>query len=399
MTESPVKNPYRPGAATTPLHLAGRDQHISRFRKALAAAPEIPANVRITGLRGVGKSVLLQAFEKKANDLGWASLRLQVEPRVNREEVLTRELGAALAQTAERLSRASRLRARIGNVVDAGRRIVTVSYEDLTFGLGGNSEPSKALSRALFDAAERSQETSHSGLVLLLDEAQLLRDEPRAKEFPLSTLLAAVNVIQEAQIPLALVLCGLPPLRANLQRARTYSERMFRGEEVGALSGNPGPARDAFVRPLDNTGVTADEALIGRVLTEVEGYPYFLQLWGAELWDASTEAGTSALTTGLLDQIEGDIYERLDREFYTGRLDVLTPSEQDLILASAGCTYPPLRVSELQTKTDKSEGNINVLMGRLVSEGVVYRTSKGVYEYTAPRFHDYLNRQRSKRSQ
>ncbi|MEJ7690522.1 MAG: hypothetical protein WKF76_08920 [Nocardioidaceae bacterium] len=92
-------------------------------------------------------------------------------------------------------------------------------------------------------------------------------------------LVAAVNALQEAGLPLALVMCGLPTLRANLQRARTYSERMFRGEHIGELEGNPGPARDAFVEPLKETGLVAEEALIARVLDEVEGCPFFIQLW------------------------------------------------------------------------------------------------------------------------
>lgn len=205
-------------------------------------------------------------------------------------------------------------------------------------------------------------------------------------------LVAAINALQEMGLPIALVLCGLPTLRANLQRARTYSERMFKGEFIGALEGNPGAARDAFVVPLNTTGIKADEDLIDRVLKEVEGYPYFIQLWGAELWESLIETGSSAFTTKLLDVVEPQIYARLDEDFYAGRVDTLTPSEQDLLMDTADCPYPPLRTADIRARSNKSDGNINVLMGRLTDQGVIYREQKGTYMYTAPKFDSYLRR-------
>lgn len=271
------------------------------------------------------------------------------------------------------------------------RRVLGVQYDDITLSLGGSKQLD--VSRNLYDTVEAALDTGHEGFALLLDEAQVLRDDTtRGGEHPLSMLVAAVNALQEAGLPLALVLCGLPTLRTNLQRARTYSERMFRGEVIAELAGNPGPARDAFVKPLAGTAVTAEETLVSRVLGEVEGYPFFIQLWGAELWEAAQDAGTTRFTPGLLDAIEQDIYDRLDQEFYAGRVETLTPSEQDLLLATAHCPYPPLRTSDIRTRSSKSEGNVNVLMGRLTDQGVLYRTQKGVYEYTAPKFHEYLQR-------
>ena len=387
-------NPYRPGAATPPLHLAGREPQLKRFPKVLAGAPEIPGNVRLTGLRGVGKSVLLKEYEQLARAQGWAVMRHQVEPRHNTEQALAELVAGSVAVATTRLSRARRVRAAVTEAVEVGRRVLgSVTFEDVTVSLGGARQSELDVSRNLFDAVEAALDTGHEGFALLLDEAQVLRDETaRDGEHPLSLLVAAVNSLQEAGLPLALVVCGLPTLRANLQRARTYSERMFRGEVIGALEGSPGPARDAFVLPLDSTGISVDEALVRRVLEEVEGYPFFIQLWGAELWEAAQDAGVQHFSRALLDSIEGDIYRRLDDEFYAGRVETLTPSEQDLLLATASCPYPPLRTADLRTRTNKSDGNVNVLMGRLTDSGVLYRVSKGIYEYTAPKFHEYLVR-------
>jgi hypothetical protein len=165
---------------------------------------------------------------------------------------------------------------------------------------------------------------------------------------------------------------------------------MFRGEEISRLAGSE--AAEALVRPLDDTGITAGEALVNRVVAEVEGYPFFIQLWGAELWEAAHLAGVDCFDTLLLDSVEPDIYHRLDIDFYDGRVESLTQAEQDLLMTTAGCPYPPLKTADIHNKAGKSEGNVNVLMGRLTEQGVVFRVQVGQYEYTAPKFHDYLQR-------
>lgn len=196
--------------------------------------------------------------------------------------------------------------------------------------------------------------------------------------------------LQRQELPLAVVVCGLPTLAANLQKARSYSERLFRGEEVDSLPREEALA--AFTRPLEQTGRIADSEVAEAVVEEVEGYPYFIQLWGSELWDAADLAGVDRLSMELLDEARPEIYQRLDRDFYEPRISILTPAEQDVLLASALCHYPPLRASDLGKVSDKTPGNVNVLLGRLVEAGVLYRIRKGEYGYTAPKFRDFLLR-------
>ncbi len=123
-------------------------------------------------------------------------------------------------------------------------------------------------------------------------------------------------------------------------RARTYTERMFRAEEIDSLDGEE--AHAAFTKPLENTLVEVPTPLVSEVVAEVEGYPYFIQLWGAELWDAASEAGIQHFDAELLESVRPDIYRRLDTEFYEPRVQTLTPAEEDVLLASGGCSYPPL---------------------------------------------------------
>lgn len=388
----PAKNPYRPGVGLQPAHLAGREPQIRRFRSTLAAAPGIPANLRLTGLRGVGKTVLLRRFEQSAQDDGWATVLLELEPRHNGDERLTSLLAGHLDQLQRELSKAYRLRGAVAGAVEAARRTVAVTFEGFEWSLGGDlAMRTAALAESLVATVEAAMRAGREGVVLLFDEAQILYDEKaRDGDHPLSMLLAAVSLLQRQDVPVALVLCGLPTLTINLLEARTYSERMFRGDEVGSLP--MVEARQAFLVPLEGTGRSASDELVDRVLTTVEGYPYSIQLWGAELWDAATYAGSDTLTVSILAEVEADIYRRLDLDFYAPRVDALTPAEQDLLGDAGGCSYPPLLAGELGGRSPKSTGNVNVLLGRLVKANVVYRQGKGRYFYTAPGFDAFLSR-------
>jgi hypothetical protein len=119
------------------------------------------------------------------------------------------------------------------------------------------------------------------------------------------------------------------------------------------------------VLPLSETSVAIEPGLADRIVREVEGYPYFLQLWGAELWDAADAAEVDTLTERLLDETRSEIFRRLDLDFHDPRVSTLTPAEQDVLLASADCPYPPLVVADLNETISKTPGNINVLLGRL----------------------------------
>ena len=153
------------------------------------------------------------------------------------------------------------------------------------------------------------------------------------------------------------------------------------------------PARRSSSRPLKRTRLCKLTTILCRPsLTKLRGYPYFIQLWGAELWDAAIDAGTVRLSNTLLDAARPYIYQRLDLDFYDPRVQTLTPAEQDVLLATADCDYPPLVVADLNEAISKTPANINVLLGRLVENGVLYRIRKGQYEYTAPKFRDFLLR-------
>lgn len=399
MTAAPRKNPFRPGVGTRPLHLAGRDGPMRRFAAMLRAAPEQPANMRLTGLRGVGKTVLLGEFQVIAEREGWASALLELQPGHNGEEPLVAGITTLAREANERLSRVERIKNAVGNAArQAGTLGVGWNEFQITYDPIGGQER-EDITRALFEVVEMAVEKGRTGFVLLLDEAQVVRDENNPSgDHPLSMFISSVAALQKRELPIGLVLCGLPTLTGNLLKARSYTERMFRGEEIASLAGDD--AREAFIQPLaDGGGFTASDDLVEAVINEVEGYPYFIQLWGAELWDAADIGGVDELTMRLLEAAREDIYRRVDLDFYSPRVETLTPAEQDVLLGTAAADYPPLVVSKLNDTINKTPANINVLLGRLVEAGVLYRLRKGEYEYTAPRFRDYLIRRVSEETE
>ena len=349
--------------------------------------------MRLTGLRGVGKTVLLGEFQAIAERNGWASAVLEFQPGHNREDSMVSVLVKVAQESRLRLSRVERIKKAVGGAV---RNVGTlgVSWNEFQVTYDPMAERQREdITKALFEVVEMAVQKGRTGFVLLLDEAQVVRDETkRTGEHPLSLLISSIVALQRREIPLGLVLCGLPTLTGNLLKARSYTERMFRGEEIGSLGEED--ARDAFEQPLAESGaeVSTEPDLIRKVIDEVEGYPYFIQLWGAELWDTAEIAEVNHLTSDLLDAARPEIYRRLDLDFYNPRVETLTPAEQDVLLGTAYAEYPPLVVSKLNDAINKTPANVNVLLGRLVDAGVLYRIRKGEYDYTAPRFRDYLLR-------
>lgn len=388
MSPMPGRNPYRPGVGLTPLYLAGRDGELRRFRSILRGAPDIPANVRITGLRGVGKTVLLGEYQRLSAEEGWDADMLELEHRHNDPSSLVAALTTLCTRAQARISRSARVRRQMGKAVEQISKI-EVEFNDVRLGFDPAATATDIdLAETLYETVVASVNRGRNGFVLLLDETQVLEDPAS-----LSVLIAAVAALQRTEVPIAVVVAGLPHLTANLLKARTYSERMFRGEVLGPLDREA--ARQALIRPLDETGIAIDDTVVDRVVAEVDGYPYFIQLWGAELWDAADHADIQHLGIELIDLVAPEIQRRLDTDFYEPRLRILTPAEQDVAITTGDCPYPPIRVADIVERSNKTMGNINVLLGRMVQAGVIFRLRRGEYDYTAPRFYEFLQRRGS----
>lgn len=359
----------------------------------LRAAPEQPANMRLTGLRGVGKTVLLQEFDDLATKREWVTAFLELGPSHNTDDGILSALVNLSEQARARISRLEAIKSSIGRMV-RGAGTLSVTWNDVTLAIDPATmgQGARNVTKTLYDLCVLAVDKGMRGVILLLDEAQVLRDEKgRHGDHPLSILISSIVALQKQTIPIGLVLCGLPTLTSNLLNARSYTERMFRAEEIGSLEREE--ARQALTQPLKDGTISIAEVVVEKVVDEVEGYPYFVQLWGAELWESAYSVGATEITEAIFDATTAEVYRRLDLEFYEPRLLTLRPAEQEVLLATAGVkTYPPLHAAEIKKNSDKSSGNINVLLGRMVDAGVIYRLRMGQYDYTAPRFRDYLNR-------
>lgn len=334
----------------------------------------------------------MNRLREEAESAEWATTLSEIEPRHATDDTFFELMLKLTGDVEKRMSAAAKLREFATDALEMIRRAITVKFEGFEWSMAGDLDAgTRSTAELLLGATKASVAAGKRGLVVLFDEAQILADRAGSGgNHVLSSLVAAVSLLQRQEIPVVLALCGLPNLAVNLLSARTYSERMFVGFKVDSLLDHE--ASDAFTRPLIGSGLRAERDLVSRVVTEVEGYPYFIQLWGAELWDAAADAGQTVIGLHTLDLTRERIIDRLDLDFYAPRVDSLTPAEQDLLLASAACGYPPLRVSELNAASDKSNENINVLLGRLVKSNALYRGRKGEYFYAAPQFRDYLRR-------
>jgi hypothetical protein len=242
---------------------------------------------------------------------------------------------------------------------------------------------------------------SERGVVFLYDEAHVVYDRDNEGHFPLSALLAAFVEAQDyedADLPVMLVVCGLPPLVTNLQAARSHSERLFKAEEVENLDlttrlDQPSVAAVALTKPSEDTAISFDPRTAQRVADDVSGYPYFIQWYGEALWDAADDAGMSVVSDRLYDDTKNVIQDGLDVEFFEGRYNETRRNEQATLRVAASLGGESFRTADIldQYPRTKKRG-VQLSLNRLIGDNLIYRIRYGEYRYTAPLFGDFLRR-------
>jgi hypothetical protein len=361
--------------------LAGREPEIRRFQRYLEDFPEKRRNIRITGLRGVGKTVLLKRFESdaKAQPHDWVVIRRDLSPRLREEPDLAMSLQEWLQIAFEELSKSAKVKRRRAHHSTLEERLRNAFIE---------------VGRAAADAGR--------GVAFLFDEAHTVYDQPKRGQYPLSALLGAVVAAQDQDdppLPIMLVMCGLPPLVKNLQAARSHSERLFKAEEVSNLSlesehgKSTSEAVLALTRPAIGTGVSfaSDTAL--QIATDVNGYPYFIQWYGEKLWDSARDAEIVEIDARLYAANRRAIQRELDREFYELRYEDLQPGDQMTLRVAGSLEGEEFRVSDINNAITRRKANANAQsLNRLVEANTIYRRAYGVYGYTAPLYGDFLRR-------
>jgi hypothetical protein len=381
-----LANPFRPGNGVAPPYLAGRDPLLVAFDEFLSERP-LHANWAITGLRGTGKTVLLGEFAARAEHAGWLTLQRELGERHRDDE----RLAEAIVEDADALLRRANMMAGVEQAIEQGLRFLrprrlTVgevgyepSYEQGTSSPAGRMREALAGLDAVFNAGRPR------GALLLYDEAHLLADDRARERYPLSGLLAALGAAQRVEPRVRVVLSGLPTLSLNLKRARTYAERMFRHVVVGNLSRDD--SWDALGIPLAASGQRFALSVIGEIVEQTGGYPYFLQFFGAYVWRS-----VAAEEVSLADYraLEPALLHELDLAFFDDRFEVASPTEQRILEAMAR-EAGAARLTQIREHLPGQAG-MDLLVRRLVERGLIYRATRGAYDFALPLFGDYLRR-------
>ncbi len=386
-------SPYRPGNGIDPPYLGDREEQIEAVR-AFLKNPRHPRNVLITGLRGVGKTVLLNHLQGEAEGAGWLVVDREfsepdVEPDAFANALLT-DVNRAL----RRLSLSTRLKDKAAHLLQAAIDSVgalTVSYGEFKVSVDTKrrrSEPQRRLDddlrEALMRICELCQKSEYKGLVLRYDEFHVVRERPGTPT--LSALLSATSAVQQHGLPLMLMLCGLPPVVDNLARSKSYSERMFATQELGNL--RPPEDRAALVDPAVRLGRRYADEVVDAVMDDSGGYPFFIQVYGDALW-----TGSQGEMIAMPDfrRLRPRILTTLDAGFFRARYVRASPNERQLMrnIATFG---ESATIEQLQQASGRRNNEIQPTVSALIQKGLVYRPERARIAFTAPMFGAFLLR-------
>ncbi len=388
-------SPYRPGTGLEPPYLGDRQRQIEDFRRFLSE-PHNPRNVLVTGLRGVGKTVLLNHYTSEAEGARWAVVEREFSEADAEPDVFARAVLADLAALVRRLSLPARLGAAASEVAAGVQDFIgslSIGYGELRVSLGGRRptvEGGRRLDDDLREALIRvgglcKDHGHHRGFVLRYDEFQVIRE--RRNEMTVSALLAAVSAAQQRSMPVMLVLGGLPPLVENLSRSKSYSERMFVSERLGNL--RPPEDQAALLDPAVRLGRRFEAEVVEAVTEDSGGYPYFIQLYGDALWAGSQGA---VITLRDFRRLRPRIVETLDQGFFESRYLRAGTVERRILHAIADQGGESATTEQVQMRTGWTNSELQPRLAALITKGLVYRPARGRIAFTAPRFGAYLRR-------
>ncbi len=382
-------NPYAPGAGVQPPELTGREALLEQARVTLARAKAgRPAKSFVAvGLRGVGKTVLLNRIREMAEGTGYRTAFVEAHeekplpalliPHLRRVLLEIDRLGA-VSEHAKRALRAlkgfaSSLKVKVGEV-EVGLDI------DPERGVADSGDLEADLP-ALFAALGRAAKDRGTAVAIVLDEIQYLA------EAELSALIMALHRVSQDGLPVVLVGAGLPQVLGLTGRSKSYAERLFDFPPVGPLG--EADAGRALVEPAGQQGIAYEPGAVAEILRLTKGYPYFLQEWGYRTWNA---APASPITAGDVAAATAEAVRRLDEGFFRVRFDRLTPREKRYIRAMAELGPGPHRSGDIAEKLRTKVQTVGPVRNSLIARGMVYSPAHGDTAFTVPLFDEFMRR-------
>lgn len=379
-------NPYTPGAGRKPRVLAGRDPDIDNVHALVERLSDgaYERSLIYSGLRGVGKTVLLMEFDVLASEAGWATTDVQ---EVGSQPDFRVTFARMAARLLREMSRKHRVKDRVDRALSVVKAFsiavpgaVQLKLEvEPASGIADSGDPEQDLSELVVEIGEVAQQTQ-SGALFLIDEMQNLDSSA------LAAICIAFQAVSRRGLPVALVGAGLPDLQVRLISAKPYADRLFQYRGLGSLS--DGAARAALVSPAAALGVHFDEDAARRVVRESAGYPYFLQEYGLELWNTAEQ---SPITGADLDTVRDIVNDSLARNFFAPRFQLATDTEQRYLAAMAELGDPPYRSSEVATRYGaKDQRGVSMRRDSLIQKGLIWSPRRGQLDFTVPLFTEYL---------
>ena len=385
----PVSNPYAPGAGTPPPELAGRDELRETMRIALERVRRcLPTkSVLMVGLRGVGKTVLLDRIRDDAEAGGIQTLRIEAQESRSLPAILAPQLRQALIRLS-RNEKARDLARRALRALAGFAGALKLQYHDIQVGLDFEPEPGLADNgdlehdlQALLEAAGEAAEKADTALVMFIDELQYVEEDQ------LAALITSLHRTAQRKLPVMVVGAGLPQLRGRTGRAKSYAERLFDFPEIGPLP--PEAASVAIAKPARDAGVDYEHEALQRVIQETHGYPYFLQEWGKHVWDTAEQ---SPITLEDVEKASASATIALDESFFRVRFDRLTPSQKIYLRAMAELGPGPHRSGDIADVLGRRVTSLGPTRSQLIAKGMVWSPSHGDTGFTVPLFDEFMQR-------
>ena len=384
-----IRNPFSPGAGSPPPELAGREGILEQarvlFGRVRLQRPE--KSLLLTGLRGVGKTVLLNEIERIAQAAGFRSILVEAHEGKPLAVLLAPHLRRLLFDL-DRLKGAGDKARRGLGVLRSFIGAIKLKVGDIDFGLDIEPEPGSADSGDLevdlpnlFMAVGEAAQERGAAVAILIDEIQYFSPAE------LSALIMAMHKMQQRQLPLVLIGAGLPILPGLAGESKSYAERLFSFPQVGPL---PEPDADrALQDPMTDAGEAFEPAALHEIFRLTQGYPYFLQEWGYQAWN---HAAASPIGLGVVQEASDLVSRRLDENFFRVRFDRLTPREKTYLRAMAELGAGPYRTGDIADTLAIKINTLGPVRASLIKKGMVYSPSHGEMAFTVPLFDEFMRR-------
>jgi hypothetical protein len=384
-----VTNPYCPGAGSPPPELAGRDELRGEIRVAIerVRVGNPSKSKLLVGLRGVGKTVLLEQMATDAEATGVHTVRAEAPEGRSLPALIAPQMRLAMLRLS-RTEKAKDLAQRALRGLAGFAKALKVKFNDIEVGLDFDAEPGLADNgdleldlAALLEAVGRAARAADTALVVFIDELQYVA-EPE-----LAALISALHRCTQLKLPLVVVGAGLPQLRGRAGNAKSYAERLFDYPEIGAL---PQPAaRQALVKPAENLGVEYAPGAVEKIVSQTRGYPYFLQEWGKRAWEV---ADKSPITKHDVELASTQAVAALDESFFRVRFDRMTPMEKRYLRAMAELGAGPHRSGDITAQLGRKVTALAPLRNGLIGKGMIWSPYHGDTAFTVPLFDEFMKR-------